>query len=141
MDKASVLGDAIKYLKQLQEQLTMLEEQNKKSTESVVFVRKYELLVDGENSSLDENSSGLINEPLPEIEARFSDKDVLIRIHCEKKKGVLEKTTVEIEKFHLLVINSSAVTFGSNALDITIIARVISFLSCNILQVKFIDGV
>ncbi|KAH0732071.1 hypothetical protein KY289_003259 [Solanum tuberosum] len=127
MDKASVLGDAIKYLKQLQEKLKTLEEQTKKkSVESVVFVKKYELYGDGENSSSDENySSGTVpvDEALPEIEARISEKDVLIRIHCEKRKGIVEKTVAEIEKLHLSVINTCALSFGTSALDITIIAQ------------------
>ncbi|KAK4378548.1 hypothetical protein RND71_000410 [Anisodus tanguticus] len=127
MDKASVLGDAIKYLKQLQERVKTLEEQTKKkAVESVVFVKKYELYGDGENSSSDENySSGTlpVDEPLPEIEARISEKDVLIRIHCEKKKGIVDKTVAEIEKLHLSVINTCALSFGTSALDITIIAQ------------------
>ncbi|KAK9286676.1 hypothetical protein L1049_015077 [Liquidambar formosana] len=124
-DKASVLGDAIKYLKQLQDRVKTLEEQTRKKTmESVVFVKKSQLFADGENSSSDENfSEGPFDESLPEIEARFSDKNVLIRIHCEKKKGVLEQTVTEIEKLHLTVINSSVMTFGSSALDVTIIAQ------------------
>lgn len=125
VDKASVLGDAIKYLKQLQERVKTLEEQaRKKSTESVVLVRKYEVYADGENSSSGENSSGgTYDEPLPEIEARFCDKNVLIRIHCERTKGVVEKTVAEIEKLHLSIINSSVMAFGTSALDITIVAQ------------------
>lgn len=128
MDKASVLGDAIKYLKQLQERVTTLEEQTKKKNmESVVFVKKTQLFADGDNSSSDKNSSSdPLDEPLPEIEARFCEKNVLIRIHCEKKKGLLEKSVTEIEKLHLTVINSSVMTFGSSVLDITIIAQVAS---------------
>ncbi|KAL2476825.1 transcription factor bHLH [Forsythia ovata] len=121
MDKASVLGDAIKYMKELQDRVKSLEEQTrKKSMESVVFVKKYEIYTDNENSPSNEN---FIDEPLPEIEARFSEKDVLIRIHCEKKKGILEKTLAEIEKLHLSVVNSSAMTFGDSVLDITVIAQ------------------
>lgn len=125
VDKASVLGDAIKYLKQLQEQVKTLEEQvRNQSTESVVLVRRYELYADGENSSSGENSSGgPFDEPLPEIEARFCDKNVLIKIHCERKKGVVEKTVTEIEKLHLSIINSSVMAFGTSALDITILAQ------------------
>ncbi|KAI3702273.1 hypothetical protein L6452_28006 [Arctium lappa] len=127
MDKASVLGDAIKHLKTLQEKVKTLEELTKKrsNTESVVFVKRYELLVDGsESSSSDENfSGGPIHEQLPEIEARFFGNEVLIRIHCEKKGGVLEKTLTEIEKLHLSVINSTAMTFANHALDITVIAQ------------------
>lgn len=128
MDKASVLGDAIKYLKQLQEKVKTLEEQTRKKTmESVVFVKKSQLFAEGENSSSDENSSNVpLNEALPEIEARICDKNVLIRVHCEKRKGVFEKTVAEIEKLHLTIINSSVMTFGNSALDVTIIAQVLS---------------
>ncbi|OAY39385.1 transcription factor bHLH25 isoform X1 [Manihot esculenta] len=126
MDKASVLGDAIKYLKQLQERVKTLEEETKeKIIESVVIVKKSHLLFcEDESSFSDESLSKVfVNKPLPEIEARICDKQVLIRIHCEKKKGVLKKTVAEIEKLHLTVVNSSVLTFGSFALDVTIIAQ------------------
>ncbi|GAA0145410.1 basic helix-loop-helix transcription factor [Lithospermum erythrorhizon] len=125
MDKASVLGEAIKYLKQLQEKVKALEEQaRKKSTESVVFVKRHEMYADDNNSSSDDNSSpsAQFQDSLPQIEARFSDKDVLIRVHCEKKKGVLAKVVSEVEKLHLSVVNTNSMTFCS-ALDITVIAR------------------
>lgn len=126
MDKASVLGDAIKHMKQLQEKVKTLEEQTRKENmESVVFVKKMQIFANDDNSSSDENfSSGPFNEPLPEIEARFCDKNVLIRIHCEKRKGILEKTIAEMENLHLTVTNSSCLTFGSSVLDVTIIAKV-----------------
>lgn len=136
MDKVSVLGDAIKYLKQLQEKVKTLEEQSmKKSMESVVFVKKTQLFAENGNSSSDEDSpTGHFNDPLPEIEARFSDKNVLIRVHCEKRKGVFEKTVAEIEKLHLTVINSSVMTFATSALDITIIAQVSEKLTLTFTQ-------
>ncbi|KAK6916247.1 Myc-type, basic helix-loop-helix (bHLH) domain [Dillenia turbinata] len=125
MDKASVLGDAIKYLKQLQERVKSLEEQTKmRKMESVVFVKKTQLLFDGDKNS----SADPLDQPLPEIEARFCDKEVLIRIHCLKRKGAMEKIIAEIEKLHLIIVNSSVMTFGSSVLDITIIAQV--FASC-----------
>ncbi|MED6134058.1 hypothetical protein PIB30_033983 [Stylosanthes scabra] len=122
-DKASVLGDAIKYLKQLQEKVKALEEEQnmRKAVESVVFVKKFQLSNNAEDNSLE--SEGLFHEALPEIEARFCDKNVLIRIHCEKNRGVVEKAINQIEKLHLKVTNSSAMSFGSCALDITIIAQ------------------
>ncbi|KAL5787911.1 hypothetical protein ACOSP7_004860 [Xanthoceras sorbifolium] len=126
MDKASVLGDAIKYLKQLQEKVKTLEEQtSKKTMESVVFVKKSQLFAEGDSSCSDGNSSitHAFNEPLPEIEARFCDKNVLIRVHCEKRKGMFEKTVAAIENLHLTIINSSVMTFGTSALDVTIIAQ------------------
>ncbi|GMJ03882.1 hypothetical protein like AT4G37850 [Hibiscus trionum] len=125
MDKASVLGDAIKYVKQLQERLKVLEEQTKKRTvESVVFVKKSQLSADDESSSCEDNSEGPSTDAaLPEIEARVSDNDVLIRIHHEKHKGFVSKILSEIEKFHLSVVNSSVLSFGNSTLDITIIAK------------------
>ncbi|XP_050210585.1 transcription factor bHLH18-like [Mercurialis annua] len=124
MDKASVLGDAIKYLKQLQEKVQKLEEQTQKKTmESVIIVKKSQLVFGEEDNNSSSDESFSFEEPLPEIEVRICDKHVLIRIHCENKKGILEKTISEIEKFQLSVINTSVLTFGSCALDVTIIAQ------------------
>ena len=124
-----MLGGAIEYLKQLQEKIKTLEEKTKKkSMESVVFVKKSQLFAGIDDFSSDENFSGSFDEPLPEIEARFCDKSVLIRIHCEKRKGLSEKIMSEIEKCHLTVINSNVMTFGSFAFDITIVAQVLKFL-------------
>ncbi|XP_061336426.1 transcription factor bHLH25-like [Gastrolobium bilobum] len=122
-DKASVLGDAIKHLKHLQEKVRALEEEQnmKKNVESVVIVKKSQLSNDVEDPSSE--SGDPFEEEVPEIEARFCERNVLIRVHCEKSKGVVEKTINEIEKLHLKVINSSTMTFGSYALDITIIAQ------------------
>ncbi|KAK1301155.1 Transcription factor bHLH25 [Acorus calamus] len=118
MDKASVLGDAIKYVKQLQEKVKTLEEQTEKKTvESMVFIRKSQL------SSVDDTSKEG-EEALPEIEARISDKNVLIRIHCERRKGVLVKVLAEIEKLNISIINTSVSPFGGSILDITVIALI-----------------
>lgn len=125
MDKASVLGDAIKYVKELQERVKVLEEQTKKKTvESVVFVKKSQVSSEDEISSSGENFGGIPDAVLPEIEARASDKDVLIRIHFENKKGFLPKMLTEIENLHLSIVNSSVLPFGNSTLDITIIAQV-----------------
>lgn len=127
MDKASVLGDTIKYVKELQERLKILEEQTKKRTiESVVFVKKSQVVaIDDESSSCDENFDGsCCDSALPEIEAKVSDKDVLLRIHCLKQKGFLPKVLSEVEKLRLSVVNSSVFPFGGSTLDITIVAQV-----------------
>ena len=132
MDKASVLGDAIKYVKELQERVNTLEEQTKKRTvESVVFVKKSQLVLPAEDDTSSSNESSVdgTNRPeeavLPEIEARVSDKDVLIRIHCEKQKGCAAKILSEVEKLHLSVLNTSVLPFGNSTFDVTIVAQVI----------------
>ena len=118
MDKASVLGDAIKYVKQLQARVITLEDQStKKTVESTVLVRRSKLFLDEEDENLEKRG-------LPEIEAKLCDKNVLVRIHCEKRKGVLARILGELEKLHLSVINSSALPFADSALDITVTAQV-----------------
>ncbi|OMO56376.1 hypothetical protein CCACVL1_26597 [Corchorus capsularis] len=121
-DKASILGEAIKYVNQLKERVATLEEQvSKKTMESVIFVKKTQIYADDETSSSDENFDN--NNSLPEIEARVSDRDVLIRIHCQKNKGCLPNIINEVENLHLNVLNSNVMTFGHATLDITIVAQ------------------
>ncbi|XP_021848310.2 transcription factor bHLH19-like [Spinacia oleracea] len=120
MDKASILEEAINYVKQLEEQVKTLEEQNKtKIIESVVFVKRSRVS-EQEEDELDHFSS---NGALPEVEAIFYNKDVLIKIHCEKKNGVVEKLISYIENIHLVVINTSALGFGCASLHATIVAQ------------------
>lgn len=122
MDKASVLGEAVKYLKQLQERVRILEEHSaKKTMESVVFVRKTRLSANDDTSSSDKSS----DQPLPEVEARVSDKNVLIRVHCEKSKGCAAKILNEIEKLHLTIVTSSLLPFGNSTVHMTVVAQVI----------------
>ncbi|XP_062101187.1 transcription factor bHLH19-like [Humulus lupulus] len=124
MDKASVLGDAIKYIKNLQERLSTLEERSaKKTVESVVFIKRSHLSADDETSSSDENFDSNSSQPLPEIEAKVSDKDVLIRIHCEKHKGCLANILSQVEKLNLTIFNSSVLPFGGSTIHITIVAK------------------
>ncbi|XP_038721057.1 transcription factor bHLH25 [Tripterygium wilfordii] len=122
MDKASVLGDAIKHVKHLQERVKVLEEQTKKRTmESVVFVKKSQLVSADDGSSLcDQNCD---DAGFPEIEARVADKDVLIRIQFEKQRGVIGKILEQIEKLDLCIVNSRVLPFGNSTLDITVIAQ------------------
>ncbi|CAI0430711.1 unnamed protein product [Linum tenue] len=130
MDKASVLGDAIKYVKHLQEKIKQLEEQTKKRTvESVVLVKRYHLPAaddddDHSNSSSNDDADDDTRRRLPEIEARASERDVMIRIHCEKQPGVLAKVLSEVESLRLSIVNSSVLPFGNSTLDITIVAQV-----------------
>ncbi|CBI18609.3 unnamed protein product, partial [Vitis vinifera] len=102
----------------------MLEEQTaKKMVESAVTVKRYQLS-DNETSSSYHNSDSSSNQLFLEIEARVSNKDVLIRIHCQKEKGFAVKILGEIEKLHLTVIKSSFLPFGEyNIMDITIVAQ------------------
>ncbi|KAK4262456.1 hypothetical protein QN277_028013 [Acacia crassicarpa] len=124
MDKASVLGDAINYVKQLQERVTTLEEQvNKKAVETAVFVKRSVLYAEDDGSSSDENPNSRSDQPLPEIEARVSGKDVLIRIHCNKQNGCCATILSQLQHLNLTVQSSSFLPFGNTTVDITIVAK------------------
>lgn len=121
MDKASVLGDAIKYVKELQERLKTLEEEaTKKTVEPVVLLKRFHVYRNDDvvNSCYDQLIPGL-------VEARVLDKDVLLRIHCKKDvRGCLVNMLSQVEKLHLTIINTSVLQFGNSSIDITMVAQV-----------------
>ncbi|MED6167685.1 hypothetical protein PIB30_005313 [Stylosanthes scabra] len=125
MDKASILGDAIKYVKQLQDRVESLEEEaRKKRVESGVVVKRCLVFVDGEDDNENESSSSNSENTLPEIKARVSGKDILIRIHCHKQQ--CNNTAIilaQLEKHHLTVHTTTSLPFANNTLDITILAQ------------------
>ncbi|XP_020600208.1 transcription factor bHLH18-like [Phalaenopsis equestris] len=126
MDKASVLGDAIKYLKTLQDKVRTLEEQAAKRTvETAVLVKKSHISAEEENeaSSSDENFAG-DGSRLPEIEVKLSGKSLLIKIHCENIRGVLVRALLEIQKLQLALVSVSSVAFAASSLDITVMAQI-----------------
>lgn len=104
MEEVSILRDSIKYIKELQAREKVLEEQAAKNT-------------------IDEQSFESSNEPLLDIKAELSDRSVLIRIRCEKQKGVMSKVVAEMEKLNLSVIHSSSIPFGTSTIEITTVAQ------------------
>lgn len=135
MDKASVLRGAVEYVTQLQERLKKLEEEaTKRTTESAILVRKSQVSADDDTSSSNENYCNQADHQLPEIEARVSEKHVLIKVHCERHHGWMSKILNLIEKLNLRVLSSSVIPFGSLILDITIVAQVLHILVRSDLQ-------
>ncbi|XP_074308953.1 transcription factor bHLH25-like isoform X2 [Silene latifolia] len=130
MDKTSVLGEAITHMKELKEKMKILEEENaKKAVDSVVVVRKSRVTtVENESHSSTSHSSPascLTNDDqLPEIETRFVNKTVVIKIHCQMQTGVLPKIMNHIENLNLLVTTSNCMSFNNNTtLDINILSE------------------
>lgn len=127
-DKSSILGEAINYVKQLQERVTELEERNNRVKESMIILKKTgpcvnedTITTSGETNSEDNYSRA--SEMLPDVEARVMENEVLIEIHCEKEDGVELKILDQLENLHLSVTASSIMPFGNSTLGITIIAQ------------------
>ncbi|XP_022950748.1 transcription factor bHLH25-like [Cucurbita moschata] len=97
-DKASVLGGAIKYVKELQERVKWAEEEAG-------------------------DEEGRVIKSVPKIETRVLERDVLVRIHCKKQKGCFSNILTQIQMLKLTIVNSSVLPFGHSRLDITIIAQ------------------
>lgn len=117
-------------MKHLQQRLKTLEEQAAKTIESVVLVKRFLVSGSRDYSSLGENIEGSSDNQLPEVETRALDKDVLIRIQCNKQQGCLVRILSELEKFHLMIVNSNVLQFG-NSFYISIVAQVRIFKTCS----------
>ncbi|XP_016186566.1 transcription factor bHLH18-like isoform X3 [Arachis ipaensis] len=132
IDKVTVLENAIKYVKDLKTRLTTLEQENNEKIKeiaeepSVIVLNKrspHDNESDDESVIVDDASNHDSSSLLHQVEARVSGQQVLIRIHCQKHKGILVKLLSEIQGHNLLVLNSSALPFGDSILDITVITR------------------
>ncbi|CAK8539585.1 unnamed protein product [Lathyrus sativus] len=127
MDKASVLGDAIMYMKKLQARLHTLEAQveDNKKTGSAIQVKRSVIFSTDNNHDDDSNSNNSNNQTLPEIEVRVSRKDVLIKIQCDKHSGRATTSTVlgKLETLNLTVQSTNLLPFGNNIVDLTIVAQ------------------
>ncbi|XP_021747498.1 transcription factor bHLH25-like isoform X1 [Chenopodium quinoa] len=111
-DKRSVLEEAIKYVKQLQERVKDLEEKAKpQNVESAMLVKRKH------------KNKETVDLQFPEIEAKVSNKDVLLRIYCKNQHGLLETILNEMEKVNLSINGTSFLSFGNHDMDITTIAK------------------
>ncbi|CAN4083092.1 unnamed protein product [Withania somnifera] len=125
LDKTSILGDSIKYIKQLEEQVKSLEEAtNKYRKEPMVPVKRSRLLSCNDDSkTCYANSNGSTNKSVQDIEVRASDGNVLIRICCKKQARIIKEIFSHVEKVHLTTTSSSVIPFGYNTTHITIVAQ------------------
>jgi hypothetical protein len=141
MDKATILSDATKYVKELQEKLKDLEaggSNGRRSIETVVLVKRpcFHAAAaapddDGSPLSASSGTPPAERKQLPEIEARFSMKSVMVRIHCEDGKGVAVKVLAEVEELHLSIIHANVLPFAEGTLIITITAKASVFFLTN----------
>ncbi|XP_019173045.1 PREDICTED: transcription factor bHLH25-like [Ipomoea nil] len=123
-DKASVLEEAIRYLKELQENVKHLEQARNTRLEKTVLKRRKVISPGDDLSEQGHDCSDVDDDKTaPEIEVRFSEKSALIRVHSPERIPSLSTFLREIESLQLTILNSSAMPFGKNATDITLVAQ------------------
>ncbi|XP_056696917.1 transcription factor bHLH18-like isoform X2 [Spinacia oleracea] len=124
IDKTTVLGEAIKHMRQLQEKVNVLEEiAAERTVESFVIDYSASGGSSGGGGGADGGGGGS-DRSLPAIEVKTATNTVLLRICCDKHNGLLTKLFTELEKHHYLSItNLTVIPFSSFALEVTIVAQ------------------
>ncbi|KAG8049358.1 hypothetical protein GUJ93_ZPchr0009g1144 [Zizania palustris] len=122
MDKATILGDAVKYVRELQEKVKTLEDDGGGRRPAVVLVSSNPRAQ--KSSMSEEGSTTTTTSRLPEIEARLSEKSVLLRIHCGNARGMLVRVLAEVEDLRLAITHTSVMPFPASTVIITITAKV-----------------
>ncbi|XP_047087182.1 transcription factor bHLH18-like [Lolium rigidum] len=116
MDKATILSDAVRYVKEQQEKLKELEDRNLRTVEPVVLVKRPCIATKPDGTATTGSS-------LPEIEARISNSTVMVKIHCEDGKGLLARLLTEVEGLRLRITHTNAIPFPACTVNITIMAK------------------
>ncbi|VAI12310.1 unnamed protein product [Triticum turgidum subsp. durum] len=128
MDKATILGDAVKYVRELQDKVKTMEDDDSAAATTTTTIRSAVLVSkkikaaadDEEDEDAGESSHG----GLPEIEVRVSDeKTVLVRIHCKNARGLLVRVLAEVEDLRLAITHTSVMPFPADTAIITITAK------------------
>lgn len=125
MDKATILSDATRYVRELQEKLKGVQQNGSggRGMESAaVLVKKPCIALPDDDEDGGGAAAGTRNE-LPEIEARISEGNVMVRIHCHDAKGVVVRLLAEVEELHLCITHTNVVQFSPSILIINIIAK------------------
>lgn len=126
MDKATILGDAVKYVRELQDKVKTMEDDDSAAAtittiRSAVLVSK-KIKADDDDDEEDAGQSS--HGGLPEIEVRVSEeKTVLVRIHCKNARGLLVRVLAEVEELRLAITHTSVMPFPADTAIITITAK------------------
>ncbi|XP_058743358.1 transcription factor bHLH18-like [Vicia villosa] len=120
-DKMYILEQAINYVKQLQEKVKELDNENKmKNKYSEILIKESQACKKKDDIDEDKYYS---NKELPKVKARVIDKEIMIGIHCEKQENIVVKIMGLLQNLHLSLASSSILPFGNSTLKVTIIAK------------------
>ncbi|CAN6331348.1 unnamed protein product [Urochloa humidicola] len=130
MDKATILSDAAKYVKELQQRLKDMEEAAAAGSNARSAKKPCNggaIVVPDENGSpsitTSASSSGLPKPALPEIQAWFSENTAMVRVHCQSGKGVAGTVLAEVEELGLSIAHANVMPFSACTVIITINAK------------------
>lgn len=129
-------------MKQLQERVKELENQNKRKIgDSIIFMKKSQACTN-EETTISCSGHEFKKEQLPKVEARVLEKEILIGIHCEKQKDIVLRLMALLQNLHLSLASSSVLPFGTSTLKVTIIAQVnyTSFSFSKTIYILYIIG-
>ncbi|KAK3153445.1 hypothetical protein QOZ80_2BG0172920 [Eleusine coracana subsp. coracana] len=119
-DKVSLLGTTIEYVHKLRDRLKALQDelQNTGSNTESPATFHSRGCIGGNIPNVDE-----VRTVSPKIEVDVQGTTVLLRVVCRKKKGVLVKVLMELEKHGISIVNTNVVPFAESSLNITITAQ------------------
>ncbi|KAG0516860.1 hypothetical protein BDA96_09G038700 [Sorghum bicolor] len=123
MDKATILSDAAKYVKELQQRLKALEDAAAADAGSIRRKAPPAADENGGSGSPTSASSSSGAPALPEIEARLSERSVMVRIHSCGGKGVAAAALAVVEGLGLTVVHANVMPFSACTISITITAE------------------
>ncbi|OQU77368.1 transcription factor MYC2 [Sorghum bicolor] len=129
MDKATILSDAAKYVKELQQRLKALEDAAAADAGSIRRKAPPAADENGGSGSPTSASSSSGAPALPEIEARLSERSVMVRIHSCGGKGVAAAALAVVEGLGLTVVHANVMPFSACTISITITAEASPFSS------------
>ncbi|CAN6345216.1 unnamed protein product [Urochloa humidicola] len=130
MDKATILSDAAKYVKELQQRLKDMEEAAAAGSNARSVKKPCNggaVVVPDENGSPSTTSASSPGSPkpaLPEIQARFSENTAMVRVHCRSSKGVAGTVFAEVEELGLSIVHANVMPFSACTVIITINAKI-----------------
>ncbi|XP_040251224.1 transcription factor bHLH25 [Aegilops tauschii subsp. strangulata] len=130
MNKATIIGDAVKHVRELQEKVNILENNNRHAATttvcSTVLIHKNRPCLGDLTSNYGDDYVGQPSQLgtwLPEIKVRFSDKSVLVQIHCENTNGLLVRVLAEVEVLRLAITHTSSMPCLADTTIINITAK------------------
>jgi hypothetical protein len=123
VDKATILTEALRHVKELQERVKSLEA----AAHAVALSKKECVVALGATTMGAPRPARSFSSParraLPEIEAKLSENSMMVRIHCENGKGLVVRVLAVAEELHLRIVHSNVMPFTASTVIITIMAK------------------